>query len=80
MHSLKEVLGHRQRHFGNNMDGPENDHEEHDYRMTWYHKVVWVVHDMITGAAPVVSSVHDDMVQCSAFQGGDLGKGGSLSY
>ena len=27
----------------------------HEYPMVWYHKVVWVLHDMITGAAPVVS-------------------------
>ena len=35
----------------------EPDHEEHDYRMTWYHKVTWVLHDMITGAAPVVRNL-----------------------
>ncbi len=31
------------------------EEQEHEYGMTWYHKGVWVLHDMITGAAPVVS-------------------------
>ena len=26
-----------------------------EFQMTWFHKVVWILHDMISGAAPVVS-------------------------
>ena len=27
----------------------------HEYGMTWYHREVWVLHDMISGAALLVS-------------------------
>ena len=47
------VIGH---HPTNSAQGGQVEPVEHDYGMTWYHKVVWVLHDMITGAAPVVSN------------------------
>ena len=28
------------------------------YKMTWYHGILWVVHDMISGAAPVVTLIY----------------------
>ncbi len=31
------------------------DARPREYGMTWFHGAVWVLHDMITGAAPVVS-------------------------
>ena len=38
---------------------PHNAHRRGpDYRMTWYHGLLWVIHDMISGAAPVVSIIY----------------------
>ena len=43
----------------------------HEYGMMWYHRVVWVLHDMISGAAPLVSN------QGTAVEGrGGVGRGG----
>lgn len=58
IHLPNGVLGHGPRMSGVNVEGYKEEKLEHDYRMKWYHKVVWVLHDMITGAAPVVSNNH----------------------